>query len=134
MNPKAIFILICLSGLLGVVLGAFGAHGLKPHLTEYQLLIYEKGISYQFYHTLAAMLAYVLYEVRKTRILLNAAILFLIGILFFSGSLYVLATADMTGFPKMVAGPVTPLGGLFLIGGWIALIYAGVKNPAISDK
>jgi len=134
MKTKTILILICTSGLLAVVLGAFGAHGLKPHLSDYQRQIFEKGISYQFYHTLAAFLAYVLYEVRQVRYLLTAAVLFLIGILFFSGSLYVLATAELTGFPTAIAGPVTPMGGLFFIGGWATLIYAGVKNSQLSDK
>ena len=61
-------------------------------------------------------------------------VLFLIGIVFFSGSLYILATAELTGFPVAVAGPVTPMGGLFFIGGWATLIYAGVKNSQLSDK
>jgi uncharacterized membrane protein YgdD (TMEM256/DUF423 family) len=120
--------------MLAVILGAFGAHGLKPHLNDYQRLIYEKGVSYQFYHTLAAFLAYILYEVRQVRYLLTAAVLFLIGIVFFSGSLYILATAELTGFPVALAGPVTPMGGLFFIGGWATLIYAGVKNSQLSDK
>jgi uncharacterized membrane protein YgdD (TMEM256/DUF423 family) len=134
MKTKTILILISTSGMLAVILGAFGAHGLKPHLDDYQRLIYEKGVSYQFYHTLAAFLAYILYEVRPVRYLLTAAVLFLIGILLFSGSLYVLATADITGFPRALAGPVTPMGGLFFIGGWATLIYAGVKNSQLSDK
>jgi uncharacterized membrane protein YgdD (TMEM256/DUF423 family) len=134
MKARTIFTLICLSGLSGVVLGAFGAHGLKPHLSEYQQLIFEKGISYQFYHTLAALMVYVLYEIRQSRLLLTAAVLFLIGIVFFSGSLYILATADLTGFPKVIAGPVTPVGGLFFIAAWAMLMYASVKNSPVSDK
>lgn len=134
MKTKTILLLICASGMLAVILGAFGAHGLKPHLNDYQRLIYEKGVSYQFYHTLAAFLAYILYEVRQVRYLLTAAVLFLIGIVFFSGSLYILATAELTGFPVALAGPVTPMGGLFFIGGWATLIYAGVKNSQLSDK
>ena len=134
MKTKSILLLICTSGMLAVILGAFGAHGLKPHLSEYQLLIYEKGVNYQFYHTLAAFMAYILFEVKQVRYLLTAAVLFLIGILLFSGSLYVLATADLTGFPRGLAGPVTPMGGLFFIGGWATLIYAGVKNSQLSEK
>ena len=134
MKTKSILLLICTSGILAVILGAFGAHGLKPHLSEYQLMIYEKGVSYQFYHTLAAFMAYILFEVKQVRYLLTAAVLFLIGILLFSGSLYVLATADLTGFPRGLAGPVTPMGGLFFIGGWATLIYAGVKNSQLSEK
>jgi uncharacterized membrane protein YgdD (TMEM256/DUF423 family) len=79
-------------------------------------------------------MAYILYEVKQVRYLLTAAVLFLIGILFFSGSLYVLATADLTGFPRGLAGPVTPVGGLFFIGGWAMLIFAAVKNSQLSDK
>jgi len=134
MKTKTILLLICASGLLGVVLGAFGAHGLKPHLDEYQRTIYEKGVNYQFYHTLAAFMAYILYEVRQVRYLLTAAVLFLIGILCFSGSLYLLATADLTGFPRDIAGPVTPVGGLLFIGGWGTLIFAALKNSQLSDK
>ena len=134
MKTKSILLLICTSGLLAVVLGAFGAHGLKPRLSPYQLMIYEKGVSYQFYHTLAAFLAYILYEVKQVRYLLTAAVLFLIGILFFSGSLYILATAGLTDFPTSLAGPVTPIGGLFFIGGWATLIFAAVKNSQLSDK
>lgn len=134
MKTKTILLLICFSGMLAVILGAFGAHGLKPHLDEYQRLIYEKGVSYQFYHTLAAFLAYVLFEVKQVRYLLTAAVLFLTGIALFSGSLYLLATAHLTGFPTAVAGPLTPMGGLFFIGGWATLIYAGVKNSQLSDK
>ena len=134
MKTKTILILICASGLLAVALGAFGAHGLKPHLDEYQRMIFEKGVSYQFYHTLAAFMAYILFEVKKVRYLLTAAVLFLIGILLFSGSLYVLATADLTGLPRALAGPVTPMGGLFFIGGWATLIFAAVKNSQLSDK
>ncbi len=126
--------MICASGLLAVVLGAFGAHSLKPHLSDYQRLIYEKGVSYQFYHTLAAFMAYILFEVKQVRYLLTAAVLFLIGIVFFSGSLYILATAELTGFPVELAGPVTPVGGMFFILGWGTLIFAGVKNAQLSDK
>jgi uncharacterized membrane protein YgdD (TMEM256/DUF423 family) len=134
MKIKSILLLICTSGLLAVVLGAFGAHGLKPHLSPYQLLIYEKGVSYQFYHTLAAFMAYILYEVKQVRYLLTSAVFFLIGILLFSGSLYYLATADLTGMPKEIAGPVTPFGGFFFIGGWAMLLFAAVKNSKLSDK
>ena len=134
MKSKNILILICTSGLLAVVLGAFGAHGLKPKLSEYQQLIYEKGVSYQFYHTLAALLAYILFEVKQVRYLLTATVLFLIGIVFFSGSLYILATADLTGFPRAIAGPVTPIGGLFFLGGWGTLIFSAVKKLPNSDK
>lgn len=134
MTNKRMLIAICASGMLAVALGAFGAHGMKPHLTDYQIAIWEKAVSYQFYHTLAALIAFVLYDVKYVRYLLTAAYLFLIGTALFSGSLYVLATSDLTGFPKDVAGPITPVGGLCLLAGWATMIYAVVKYPKLSDK
>jgi uncharacterized membrane protein YgdD (TMEM256/DUF423 family) len=134
MKSKNILIVACLSGMLAVILGAFGAHGLKPHLSDYQQMVYEKGVNYQFYHTLAALVACLLFEAGQVKYLLTAAVLFLIGIICFSGSLYVLATAGLTGFPTAIAGPVTPIGGLFFIAGWGMMIYAVVKNARVSDK
>jgi uncharacterized membrane protein YgdD (TMEM256/DUF423 family) len=128
MKRSPLLSIIALSGLLAVALGAYGAHGLKPYLSDYQHLIFEKGISYQFYHTLAAFAAYILFELKGTALFRTAAILFLIGIVGFSGSLYLLATHDLIGFPTAVAGPITPIGGLFFIGGWGCLLYGSVKN------
>ncbi len=134
MKTKTILILISLSGLTAVAMGAFGAHALRTHLTDHQAQIWEKAVAYQFYHTLAAMIAFVLFDVKHVRYLLTAAVLFLIGIAFFSGSLYLLATVDMTGFPTNIAGPLTPVGGLFFLGGWGTMIFAAVKNSQLSDK
>jgi uncharacterized membrane protein YgdD (TMEM256/DUF423 family) len=109
-------------GALAVIIGAFGAHGLKPHLDAYQAGIFEKGVQYQMYHTLAMGLAALLLERRPdSKWARNAAGLFLLGILFFSGSLYLLACRDLLPFPVAWAGPVTPFGGLCFIGGWISI-------------
>lgn len=134
MSNKNILIAICISGFLGVALGAFGAHGLRPHMNDHQVEIWNKAVSYQFYHTLAALIAFVLYDVKYVRYLLTAAIFFLIGTAFFSGSLYILATAELTGFPTDIAGPFTPIGGLFFLAGWSTMIFAAVKNSQLSDK
>jgi len=134
MSNKGILIAICISGFLAVAMGAFGAHTLRPHLDAMQIMVWDKAVSYQFYHTLAAMIAFVLYDVKYVRYLLTAAIFFLIGIALFSGSLYLLATADLTGFPKDIAGPLTPVGGLFFLAGWGTMIFAAVKNSQLSDK
>jgi uncharacterized membrane protein YgdD (TMEM256/DUF423 family) len=128
MKDKTILALIALSGFTAVALGAFGAHGLKPYLTEYQRTIFDKGISYQFYHTLAALAAYLFYQTRGTRLFSTASLLFLIGVVFFSGSLYLLAMADLLHFPTAIAGPMTPIGGLFFLAGWATLFVATVKN------
>ena len=115
-----------LSGALAVGIGAFGAHGLKPHLSEYQISIFEKGGQYHFVHTLALLAVGILIERTgyATRLRWSAR-LFAAGIVFFSGSLYLLACRDLLPFPVGWAGPVTPLGGLCFIAGWVAL---GTKN------
>ena len=117
-----------ISGALVVILGAFGAHGLKPHLDAYQLSIYEKGVQYQFYHSLALLVAGVL-EAQKggSKWLNYAGWLFLAGIVCFSGSLYLLACRDLLSFPVAWAGPVTPLGGVGFIAGWL-MLWQGMRK------
>jgi len=117
-------VLAALLGAAAVAIGAFGAHGLKPHLDAYGLAIYEKGVQYQFYHVGALLLTALLRRQRPDRRLDWAAGLFTAGILFFSGSLYLLACRSLLPFPVGWAGPVTPLGGLCFIGGWVALALA----------
>lgn len=115
-------------GAAAVILGAFGAHGLKPQLDVYQMSIYEKAVHYQFYHTLAlgltGLLGLHLGENNKLR---WAGRLFTIGIIFFSGSLYLLATRNLLPFPVGWAGPVTPLGGLSFVAGWV-MLFLGLRN------
>ena len=114
-----------LSGALAVAIGAFGAHGLKPLLTEYQLSIYEKGGHYQFYHTLAILLVALLLKQNATdRYLRLSGWAFTAGILCFSGSLYLLACRDLLTVPAGILGPVTPLGGVFFIAGWVFLFLS----------
>jgi uncharacterized membrane protein YgdD (TMEM256/DUF423 family) len=107
-------------GVLAVVIGAFGAHGLKPRLTEYQVAIFEKGVQYQFYHTLAIGIVGLLIGQQPdlSTQLRWAARCFIFGIICFSGSLYLLACRDILPFSVAWAGPVTPLGGLGFIAGW----------------
>lgn len=114
-----------LSGALAVALGAFGAHGLKPLLTEYQLAIYEKGVHYQFYHTLALLAAALLMSGdNNVRYLRLSGWFFTAGILCFSGSLYLLACRDIMAVPVAVLGPVTPLGGVCFIAGWVLMLLS----------
>lgn len=117
-------------GALCVILGAFGAHALKPHLDAYQLSIYEKGIQYQFYHTLALLFVGLLENrMGRSKWLTYSGWAFLAGILFFSGSLYLLACRNLVPFPVGWAGPVTPLGGIGFIAGWIMLWKAVSGRP-----
>jgi len=114
--------------LTSVVLGAFAAHGLKNRLDEYALGVFQTAVQYQMTHGIALILcglfAFQLQQSQYSLFWLNiSAISFIVGIIFFSGSLYGLV---LTG--QKWLGPVTPLGGLLFIVGWIAFIIAVVKN------
>jgi uncharacterized membrane protein YgdD (TMEM256/DUF423 family) len=108
-------------GLLGVVLGAFGAHALRSRLSPEMLAVFETGVRYQMYHTFAILIvAAAIGHAGAARLLTLAGWLFLAGIVLFSGSLYVLA---LTGVG--ILGAITPLGGLLFIAGWGSLaLYA----------
>lgn len=109
-------------GALSVILGAFGAHGLKKLVDENALNVYETAVRYQFYHVLALALVGVLYKEFSSKLLYYAGSFFIIGIIFFSGSLYVLTykvAAHIDGLNWI--GPITPIGGLFFIIGWVCL-------------
>jgi len=114
-----------ISGLLCVILGAFGAHGLKPLLTTQMLATFETAVRYQFYHTLALILIVVLYKFSNSKKLVLASYFFIAGILLFSGSLYVLALTSINLNTWTWLGPITPLGGIcFIIGWWFLFLSA----------
>jgi len=117
-----------LSGALAVGLGAFGAHGLKAVLSESSLAVYRTGIDYHFYHTTALLVVGYIYQHHPSRWLRIAGYCFLIGIICFSGSLYLLSTQDVLGVSMRWLGPVTPIGGLFFIVGWIGVLMSRVKG------
>lgn len=116
-----------ISGLFCVVLGAFGAHALKPLLSPQMLTVYETGVRYQFYHTLAIILIVVLNQFNKSKKLVIASYFFFAGIFLFSGSLYLLALTSIHQSPWTWLGPITPLGGLCFILGWIGL-FLGARD------
>ncbi len=121
--------LAAIFGGTAVAIGAFGAHGLKPHLSEYQLDIFEKGVHYQFFHTLALLAVAILAGQRsENQNLARAGWLFAAGILFFSGSLYLLACADLLRFSVRWAGPVTPIGGVCFLSGWVLLAWSAFSG------
>lgn len=118
-------------GATAVIIGAFGAHGLKPHLSPYQLEIFEKGVQYQFVHTLALFgTALLLSRSAASKLLRWSANFFVVGIFLFSGSLYLLACRELIPISVAWAGPMTPLGGLCFIGGWITLLLAAKQLQA----
>ena len=112
-----------ISGALAVILGAFGAHGLKSRLSEKMLANYMTGVEYHFYHTFALLAVGLLAMHLPSRLLSAGGWAFIIGILIFSGSLYVMA---LTGITKL--GAITPIGGLLFIIGWTLLAVAVIKG------
>lgn len=116
--------------LIAVIFGAFGAHALKARLAPEALSVWKTGVEYQFYHGLGLLLLASL----GTRISATgqrwASRLFMLGIALFSGSLYILSTKELTGLGTTAAflGPVTPLGGLCFIGGWITLFITALRG------
>jgi len=123
MNKKLI-IIGASTALLAVVIGAFGAHGLKALLSPTQLNTFEIGVRYQFYHSFAILLAGILYFHIPNKKLISAGWFFLAGILLFSGSLYLLSCREILGIVSWsFLGPLTPIGGVFFIIGWGMLIW-----------
>jgi uncharacterized membrane protein YgdD (TMEM256/DUF423 family) len=106
-------------GFLAVAFGAFGAHALKSRLTPEMLGVFETGVRYQMYHTLALLIvAAAIGHIGTARLLVMAGWFFFAGILLFSGSLYALA---LTGVG--ILGAVTPFGGLMFLIGWGCLAF-----------
>ena len=104
------------SGALAVMAGAFGAHGLRERVAIEQAQSWAPASQYHLLHSVV-LLALALYAAQSGRDVQWPAILFTVGILLFSGSIYGL----VLGGPRLL-GPVTPLGGLCLVGGWVALL------------
>jgi uncharacterized membrane protein YgdD (TMEM256/DUF423 family) len=104
---------------LAVAIGAFGAHGLKAHLSTDMLHTYKTGVEYHFYHALGLLLIGVLSISFPSNLLKWSAILLTVGIILFSGSLYIMAISGIKWL-----GAITPLGGLSFIVGWVLLFVA----------
>lgn len=118
-----------LSGALVVTLGALGAHSLKPYLPPDALVGYETAVRYHFYHTLALLFVAVLLKQNDVKLIRIAGWLFVAGIICFSGSVYFLSTKAITGLVNIsFLGPVTPIGGLLFIAGWVMLAVAAIRK------
>ena len=112
-----------ISGFLSVALGALGAHSFKNILDEYGKSIYEKAVLYQMFHTIALFVVGILQHLVKGTSFSIAGWGFLVGILLFSGSLYVLAA---TGAKWL--GAITPFGGMAFLFGWFWLVMMIIKG------
>ena len=116
---KTFFVLGALFAALGVVLGAFGAHALRSTLSPDDLVTFEIGVRYQMYHALALIaVAWATTQWESTTVTL-AGWAFVVGILIFSGSLYLLVLSGQRWL-----GAITPIGGVALIAGWILLAWS----------
>jgi len=126
---KTLLIIASLLGGIGVALGAFGAHGLEGKVDISQLQTWETAVKYQMFHVLGIFLLVILQKQFAVN-LQTPAVLFLVGIILFSGSLYLLATKDVIGLGGMskVLGPITPLGGLMFIIGWFLTAFTFIRN------
>lgn len=119
---KKILLIALIMGAIAIMLGAFGAHGLKKILTVDQLNTFEVGVRYQIYHAL--FLLFVannsIVSVKEKGIVLYLVV---IGVILFSGSIYLLSTASLTALKTKLIGPLTPIGGLLLIASWLYVFY-----------
>ena len=123
---KLFITLASLSGMLAVTFGAFGAHALRSRLDEHALGVFQTAVQYHFYHSLALLAVGVIaLSQPQTALLRSSGYLFVVGIVVFSGSLYLLS---MSGLRWL--GAITPLGGLAFIAGWGCLAAASWKMLA----
>ena len=107
--------------MIAIILGAFGAHALKKILSIEQLATFETGVRYQMYHALFLLFIGLIKNMPQKA---KKAIYFLVlfGVILFSGSIYLLATNNLTPFDFKIIGFVTPIGGLLLIMAWMVLL------------
>jgi uncharacterized membrane protein YgdD (TMEM256/DUF423 family) len=124
---RKITVTAVLLGVTAIILGAFGAHALKKQLTVEELVTFETGVKYQMYHALFLLflgLTTLVTEKSKKTIFL----LVLLGVIFFSGSIYLLSTKTISGIDFKPLGIITPIGGTLLILGWAIFLGQILKD------
>ncbi len=120
MSQQIIIITAAIFGLLSVIFGAFGAHALKNMLSNDQIKSFETGVKYQMYHALVLLIL----GFNATNLNLAIYLCFTLGIIFFSFSIYGLVLSDAKGKKLRFLGPITPIGGLLLVIGWLLLLIS----------
>jgi uncharacterized membrane protein YgdD (TMEM256/DUF423 family) len=124
---RSIVIVALLMLILAIILGAFGAHGLKELVTAERLQTFEVGVKYQFYQGLGLLIIGL--NAEKFRFPLKPVwLLLLIGTILFSVSIYFLSIQDVLGMSLKFLGPITPIGGLLMIIGWMILLWKTLKQ------
>lgn len=126
MTKKLIITGSILAGL-SVALGALAAHWLKANISATNVANFDTAARYQMYHALAILFMAALPDKFHIKYFRIAFYMFLTGIILFSGSIYLLATRELTGLQLSWIGPVTPLGGILFIGAWIFLAITAIK-------
>jgi len=124
---KQLLIFGFINCLLAVILGAFAAHSLDGQISLKSINAFQTGVRYQFFHGIAICICAILFYLFQVKFYVVAARIHLIGIILFSGSLYILALKKIIPISVSWLGPVTPIGGLFFIAGWILLIIATIN-------
>ena len=127
---KTFLLLGAVAAFLAVALGAFGAHGLRARLSPDMMAVFQTGVQYHMYHALALILVSGIMGRMSGWLIQTAGWCFAAGIVFFSGSLYLLAMTGVT-----VLGAITPIGGLFFLIGWACLAFAAIlhhPNPDVT--
>ncbi len=130
MSHTTCFKFASLFALLAVLLGAFGAHGLRDTLDSGHLATFETGVRYQFYHAIGLfIIGFLITLKRGEKWLRYASYLLIAGIILFSGSLYLLACNQIADIPSWI-GPITPLGGLCFMSGWACVFISQLGMKA----
>jgi uncharacterized membrane protein YgdD (TMEM256/DUF423 family) len=125
---KTFLTLGVLFGAMAVALGAFGAHGLKKVVPPDAIAVFQTGVQYQMYHSLALLATGLINERFRIGWTKWAGYLFVFGIIFFSGSLYIITALRAAGHTTpTIVGIMTPVGGMFFICGWLSLLIAILK-------
>ena len=127
---RTILVTGCLMGMLAVVFGAFGAHGLKNLVDPDAIATFETGVRYQMYHAFFLLaLGLIPYNLIKSKKPIYVCTV--IGVVLFSFSIYMLALNDLVKFDFKIFGIVTPIGGLFLIAAWLLMAYNILKSKIV---
>jgi len=125
---KQIILTASFFGFVAVALGAFGAHGLEGKISDYHIGTWKTANQYHFFHSLALLFLSTFSRAKNASIRLSF-VAFALGIVLFSGSLYLLSVRSLVGLEGWRwLGPITPLGGVCFMVGWLGLFVATVRN------
>ena len=129
MKPKSILIFAGILGVIAVIMGAMGAHGLRDDLNPIQMNSFLTGARYNMYHAIVLLAIAGNVQNLDAKWMKISVISILVGIVLFSGSIYLLSTSHLIGISiNSILGPITPIGGLFFVFGWFSIAVAAFKK------